>query len=139
MRTRQPTGRTIALCALLPLLALGAGCGGDDGGDGSLSGRDKLEVLQARGDILEYCSVQKTGPNDLTDRSLGIMLDGVRDLARVYREHPDAKIEIPAEKKTLTMEAMLRDQIRQLRKCGRFGRQQAGVLEAVQQQQQSQS
>jgi hypothetical protein len=139
MQTRQPIGRTIALCALLPVLAFGAGCGGDDGGDGNLTGRDKLEVLQARGDIAEYCSVYKTGPSELTDRSLGIMLDGVRDLARIYREHPDAKVEIPVEKKTYTMEQLLREQIGHLRKCGRYGRQQAGVLEAVQEQQQSQS
>jgi hypothetical protein len=124
---------TIALCALLSALGLGAGCGGGGGG-GGLSGRDKVEVLQARGDIGEYCSVQDTGPNDLTDRSLGIMLDAVRDLVRVYRKHPDEKVEITAEKKTLTMEQIMREQIRELRDCGRAGRQQAGVLEAALQQ-----
>ncbi|MGH2979073.1 MAG: hypothetical protein ACRDLQ_05490 [Solirubrobacterales bacterium] len=126
--------KAIALCALLAALVLGAGCGGDDGGDGGFSARDKLEVLQARGDIAEYCSVQDTGPNDLTDRSLGIMLDAIRDLARIYREHPDATVEIPVEKKTFTMEELTREQIRELRNCGRDGRQQAGVLEAALQQ-----
>ena len=52
MRPRRPTKTTLALCALLPVLILAGGCGGDDdGGSGGLSGRDKLEVLQARGDI----------------------------------------------------------------------------------------
>ena len=64
------------------------------------------------------------------------MLDGVRDLARVYQEHPDAKIEIPVEKKSLTMEQVMQEQISALRECGRDGRQQAGVLEAALQQQQ---
>jgi hypothetical protein len=130
---------TLALCALLPVLVLGAGCGGDDGGDGGFSGRDKLEVLQARGDIAEYCSVQDTGTNDLTDRSLGVMLDAVRDLARIYRENPDATVEIPVEKKTLTMEQVMQEQIEELRDCGRDGRLQAGVLEAALQQSQTQS
>ena len=52
--------------------------------------------------------MQETGTSDLTDRSLGVMLDGVRTLARVYRENPDAKIEIPVEKKSLTMEQVMR-------------------------------
>lgn len=136
MRTWPLAKKGIALCALLPALALGAGCGGDgDGGNGGLSGREKLEVLQARADIAEYCSVQDTGSNNLTDRSLGTMLDGVRDLARIYRENPDAKVEIPVEKKSYTMEQLVREEIRELRDCGRQGRQQAGVLEAVLQQQ----
>jgi hypothetical protein len=134
MRPRRPIKTTIALCVLVPALALGSGCGGDDGGGSGLGGRDKLEVLQARGDIGEYCSVQDTGTNDLTDRSLGIMLDAVRDLVRVYREHPDAKVEIPAEKKTFTTEQIMREQLRELRECGRDGRQQAGLLEAALQQ-----
>jgi hypothetical protein len=133
MLTPRRIKTSIALCVILPTLGLGAGCG-DDGGGGGLSGRDKLEVLQARGDIGEYCSVQDTGANDLTDRSLGIMLDAVRDLGRVYRKHPDAKVEIPAEKKSFTTEAIMREQIRELRDCGRDGRQQAGVLEAALQQ-----
>jgi len=138
MRARLPIKTTIALCIHVPALALGAGCGGggDDGG-GGLSGRDKVEVLQARGDIADYCSVQDTGTNDLTDRSLGIMLDAVRDLVRIYKENPDAKVEIPAEKKNLTMEQIMREQIAALRDCGRQGRQQAGVLEAALQQQSS--
>jgi hypothetical protein len=128
--------RSFALCALVSVLALAAGCGGD-GDNGGLSSDDKLQVIQARADIGEFCSVQETGTNDLYDRSLGIMLDGVRDLARIYREHPDAKIEIPVEKKSFTMDQVMREQIAALRKCGRDGRQQAGVLEAAVQQQQN--
>jgi hypothetical protein len=139
MRSRRPVRKAILLCALVPSLALGAGCGGDGDGNGGLSGRDKLDVLQARGDILEYCSAQKGGSSDLTDRSLGIFLDATRDLARVYREHPTAKVEIPVEKKTLTMEQVMREQLTALRKCGRYGRQQAGVLEAVVRQTQTRS
>lgn len=132
------TGRKLfALGALLLVLALAAGCGGDDGGDGGLSGDAKLQVLQARADIGEFCSVQDTGPNDLYDRSLGVMLDAVRTLARVSRENPDANVEIQIEKKSFTMEQLMREQIRALRDCGRDGRQQAGVLEAALQQQQS--
>ena len=65
------------------------------------------------------------------------MVTSVGDLARVYRENPDAKIEIPVEKKSLTMEQVMQEQTAALRKCGRDGRQQAGVLEAALQQQQS--
>jgi hypothetical protein len=137
MRARRPIKTTIALCVLLPALVLGAGCGGDGGSGGDLSGTDKVQVLQSRGDIAEYCSVQDTGTNDLTDRSLGIMLDAVKDLVRVYDKHPDAKVEIPAEKKNLTMEQIMREQIRELRDGGRQGRQHAGVLEAALQQQSS--
>jgi hypothetical protein len=136
MQKRSFTRNLFALLALLSVLALVAGCG-DDGGDGGLSGDDKLQVLQARADIAEYCSVQETGTSSLTDRSLGIMLDGVRTLARVYRENPDATIEIQVVKKSLTMEQVMREQIRALRDCGRDGRQQAGVLEAALQQQQN--
>jgi hypothetical protein len=134
MRTRQSTKITIALCALLSMLALVAGCGDDGGGNSGVSGRDKLDALQARADIAEYCSVQAGGTGALTDRSLGIMLDAVRDLARVYREHANSEIEIPVERKTLTTQQLMREEIRELRDCGRFGRQQAGVLEAVLQQ-----
>lgn len=130
--------KVLALGALLSVLTLAAGCGGDDGGgDGGLSGADKLQVLQARADIAEFCSVQQTGTNDLYDRSLGVMLDAVRVLGRIYRENPDAKIEIQVEKKSLTLEQVMRAQIRGLRDCGRDGRQQAGVLEAALQQQQN--
>jgi hypothetical protein len=139
MDLRPTRSKALALCALLPALALGAGCGGDDDDDGGLSGREKLEVLQARADIGEYCSVQDTGTNTLTDRSFGVMLDGVRDLARVYRENPDAQVEIPVERKNYTMEQLVREQVRQLRDCGREGRLQAGVLEAALQQQQTPS
>ncbi len=65
------------------------------------------------------------------------MLTAVRDLSRIYRENPDAEIEIPVEKKKLTLEQILQAQSRALRKCGRDGRQQAGVLDAALQQQQS--
>ena len=98
---------------------------------------EHVEVIQARADIAEFCSVQDTGTNDLYDRSLGVMLDAIRDLARIYRENPDAQLEIPVEKKTFTMEQVAREQVRELRQCGRDGRQQAGVLEAAQQQQPS--
>ena len=131
------TGRKwAALCVLVLALALGAGCGGDDKSSDGLSWRDKLEVIQARADILEYCSVQDTGANDLTDRSLGVMLDAVKDLARIYQAHPNEKIEIPVEKNSLTMEQVMSEQIKALRSCGRDGRQQAGVLDAALQQQQ---
>jgi len=140
MGPRTWTRKAIALCALVPVLAFAAGCGGDDnGGSGDLSGRDKLQVIQARADIGEFCSVQDTGTNDLYDRSLGIMLDAVRDLSRVYRDHPDAKVEIAVEKRTFTLEQIVREQVRDLRECGREGRLQAGVLEAALQQQQQQS
>src|SRR5687767_15247078 len=136
MRIPRLGNRTIALGAVVAALAFVAGCGGDGDGDGGdLSSREKLEVIQARADIGEFCSVQDTGTNDLYDRSLGVMLDAVRDLARIYRENPDANLEIPVEKKTFTMEQLMREQIRELRQCGRDGRQQAGVLEAAQQQQ----
>jgi hypothetical protein len=84
-------------------------------------------------------SAPGTSSNDLTDRSLGVMLDAVADLARIYRQHPDAKVEIPVEKKTFTMEQLLREQIRELRACGRQGKQQAGVIEAALKQQQAAS
>jgi hypothetical protein len=134
LRRRKPA---IALCALVPVLAVGAGCGG--GGDGDLSGDDKIAIFHARADIAEYCAVQRGGTSALTDRSVGIFLDGVQTLQRVYREHPDAKVEIPAEKKTLTTQQILREQIAALRKCGRHGRQQAGVLQATLEQEQAKS
>jgi len=139
MDLRPPRSKALALCAMVPALALGAGCGGDDNGGSGLSGREKLEVLQARADIAEYCSVQDTGTSTLTDRSLGVMLEGVRDLARLYRENPDVQLEIPVENKSYTMEQLVREQVRQLRDCGREGRLQAGVLEAALQQQQTPS
>ena len=136
MRTLPSPKKLVVLCAVLPVVAFAGGCGGDDNGNsGGLSSRDKLEIFQARGDISEYCSVQDTGANDLTDRSLGIMLDAVKDLARIYREHPGAKVEIPVEKKTFTMDQLMREQIRELRTCGRQGKLQAGILEAAVKQQ----
>jgi hypothetical protein len=135
--TKTLAKKAVALCALLSVLALAAGCGGDDGGGSGLSGRDKLQVVQARADIAEFCTAQAAGTTELYARSLGVMLDGVRTLARLYREQPDAKVEIQVEKKSFTMEQVMREQIRRLRDCGRDGRQQAGVLEAALQQQQN--
>jgi hypothetical protein len=119
-------------------LALSAcGFGGDDGGSGGgLSADEKLIVIQSRADISEFCSVQDTGEGALFDRGLESMLTAVRDLARVYRENADARIEIPVEKKSLTLEQVMREQIKALRNnCGRDGRQQSGVLDAALQQQ----
>jgi hypothetical protein len=117
---------------------LGA-CGDDDGGSGGsggLSADEKLIVIQSRADISEFCSVQDTGEGSLFDRNFESMLTAVRDLARVYRENPNASIEIPVEKKSLTLEQVMREQIKNLRNnCGRDGRQQAGVLDAALQQQ----
>jgi len=123
---------------LLASASLLAACGGGDNSDsGGLSSDEKLLVVQARGDIGEFCSVADTGENELFDRNFEAMLTGVRDLARVYRENPDATIDIPIEKKKLTMEQVMREQIAALGKgCGKDARQQAGVLEAALQQQQ---
>lgn len=117
-------------------LVLGA-CGDDDGGSGGgLSADEKLIVIQSRADVSEFCSVQDTGEGVLFDRGLESMLTAVRDLARVYRENADARIEIPVEKKSLTLEQVMREQIKTLRNnCGRDGRQQSGVLAAALQQQ----
>jgi hypothetical protein len=119
----------------VPALALSVGCGGGD--DSGLSSRDKLDALHARAFVAEYCAVHKGGPNALTDRALPVFLEGVEELARLYREHPDAEFEIPAEKKSYTMQTLLEEQIRLMRKCGRYGRQQAGVLQVALQQQQT--
>jgi hypothetical protein len=116
-------------CAVLAGALLFAGCGGDDGG--SFSSDEKLLVIQGRADVTDFCALYTTEPSDLFDRSFEAMLMGVRDLARVYRENPDAKLEIPVEKKSLTMKQLMQQQIAALRKCGRYGRQQAGVLEAA--------
>jgi hypothetical protein len=119
----------------VPALALSVGCGGGD--DSGLSSRDKLDALHARAFVAEYCAVHKGGPNALTDRALPVFLEGVEELARLYRAHPDAEFEIPAEKKSYTMQTLLEEQIRLMRKCGRYGRQQAGVLQVALQQQQT--
>ena len=124
------------ICAALASAFLIAACGGDDNSDsGGLSGQEKLTVLQARGDIAEFCSVHEVGGSDIFDRGFEVMLNAVKDLARVYRENPDAKVEIPVEKKSLTLQQVMQEQITALRKCGRDGRQQAGVLEAAVKQQ----
>jgi hypothetical protein len=112
-----------------------AACGGGDGDDeGGLSSREKLLAIQARQDIAEFCSVQDVGEGSLFDRGFEVMLSAVRDLAQIYRENPDASFDIPVEKKKFTMDQVMREQISALRKCGRDGRQQAGVLEAAVQQ-----
>jgi hypothetical protein len=123
--------RTWIICAAVAsAVALGA-CGDDGGGGGGdLSSHEKLLVVQARGDVVDFCSLYQTEPSDLFDRSFEVMLAAVRDLSRVYRENPDAKIEIPVEKKSLTLEQVMREEEKALRKCGRDGRQQAGVLQA---------
>jgi hypothetical protein len=127
--------RTTIACAALASVVLAAGCGGDDNSDsGGLSAQEKLLVFQARGDIGEFCSVQEVGEGDLFDRGFEAMLSGVSDLARIYRQNPDAKVEISIEKKSLTLQQVVQEQIKELRKCGKDGRQQAGVLEAALQQ-----
>ena len=65
------------------------------------------------------------------------MLTAVRDLSRVYRENPDATVDIPVEKKKLTLKQIMDEQSKALAKCGKDGRQQAGVLEAAAQQAQA--
>ena len=134
------TRRSIStVCLVLAAASLLGACGGDDnGGSGGLSSNEKLLVVQARGDIGEFCSVAGTGnDNELFDRNFEAMLTGVRDLAKVYRDNPNATIDIAIEKKKLTMEQVMREQIAALRKgCGKDAKQQAGVLEAALQQQQ---
>jgi hypothetical protein len=124
---------TSITCAVVAGALLFAGCGGGD--DSGLSSDQKLTVIQARGDVVDFCALYQTEPSDLFDRSFEVMLTAVRDLSRVYREQPDAKIEIPVEKKSLTMKQVMQEQITALRKCGRDGRQQAGVLQAALEQQ----
>ncbi len=131
---------TWVICAALAGALLFAGCGGGDNNEsGGLSSQEKLLVLQARGDIGGFCSLYQTEPSDLFDRSFEVMLTAVRDLSRVYRENPDATIDIPVEKRKLTLTQVMEEQVKALKKCGKDGRQQAGVLEAAQQQAQSQA
>ena len=133
----RPKTTWITCAVAAGALLLGA-CGGDDGGgeSGGLSADEKLTVIQARADISEFCSVQDTGEGSLFDRNFESMLTAVRDLARVYRENPDASLEIPVEKKSFTLEQVMQEQVRTLRNnCGRDGRQQSGVLDAALQQQ----
>jgi hypothetical protein len=128
--------RTWIISAAVAGALLVGGCGGDDGGgDGGLSSTEKLTVIQARGDINDFCSLYQTEPSDLFDRTFESMLTAVNDLSSVYRENPDATVDIPIEKKKYTLEQLVQEQSRALRKCGRDGRQQAGVLEAALQQQ----
>ena len=129
--------RTWIICAAVAVALVVAACGDDDGGSGGLSSDEKLVVIQARSDINDFCSLFQTEPSDLFDRSFETMLVAVGDLSRVYRENPGATVEIPVEKKKYTLEQLVREQSRALRKCGSDGRQQAGVLEAALQQQQS--
>jgi hypothetical protein len=125
------------ICVAVAGAVLFAGCGGDDGGNGGLTANEKLTVIQARADVSDFCSLYQTEPSDLFDRTFESMLSAVRDLSTVYRENPDAKIEIPIEKKSLTMKQVMQQETAALRKCGKDGRQQAGVLEAALQQQQT--
>jgi hypothetical protein len=125
------------ICAAVGGALVFAGCGGDDGGNGGLSADEKLSVIQARADVSDFCSLYQTEPSDLFDRTFESMLTAVSDLSRIYRENPDAKIEISIEKKSLTMRQVMQEQTTALRKCGKDGRQQAGVLEAALQQQQT--
>ena len=131
---RMRPARTIAVCLAIAGVAFLPACGGGDGDDGGLSSEEKLAVLQARADVSDFCSLYKTEPSDLFDRSFETMLAAVRDLSRVYRENPDAKVEVPIEKKSFTLEQIVQQQSQALRKCGRDGRQQAGVLDAALQQ-----
>ena len=128
--------RTWIISAAVAGALLVGGCGGDDGGgDGGLSSTEKLTVIQARGDINDFCSLYQTEPSDLFDRTFETMLTAVSDLSSVYRENPDATVDIPVEKKKYTLEQLVQEQSKARRKCGRDGRQQAGVLEAALQQQ----
>jgi hypothetical protein len=130
---------TWIICALAAGALLFASCGGDgDGDSGGLSSQEKLTVIQARADVVDFCSLYQTEPSDLFDRTFESMLVAVGDLSRIYRENPDATVEIPIEKKTFTLEQLTREQAQALRKCGKDGRQQAGVLEAALQQGQQQ-
>jgi hypothetical protein len=124
---------TSITCAVVVGALLFAGCGGGD--DSGLSSDEKLTVIQARADVVDFCSLYQSEPSDLFDRSFEVMLKAVRDLSRVYRENPDAKIEIPVEKKSLSLKQLVQEQTAALRKCGRDGRQQAGVLAAALEQQ----
>ena len=128
---------TSLVCAALAGALLVAGCGDDNGDSGGLSSQEKLVVIQSRADIGDFCSLYQTEPSDLFDRSFETMLTAVRDLSRVYRENPDATVDIPVEKKKLTLKQIMDEESKALAKCGKDGRQQAGVLEAAAQQAQA--
>jgi hypothetical protein len=125
---------TSIICAALSAALLVAACGDDNKDSGGLSSQEKLLVIQSRADIADFCALYQTEPSDLFDRSFESMLTAVRDLSRVYRENPDATIEIPVEKKKYTFKQLMDEETKALRKCGKDGRQQAGVLAAAQQQ-----
>jgi hypothetical protein len=123
------------ICAAVAAAVALPACGDDNGSSGGLSNDEKLSVLQARADVGDFCSLYQTEPSDLFDRTFETMLTAVRDLSRVYRENPDAEVDIKIEKKKLTLRQIMQEESKKLRKCGRDGRQQAGVLEAALQQQ----
>jgi hypothetical protein len=126
--------RTWMVCAAVAGALLVGGCGGGDGDDGGLSTDEKLATIQARADVQDFCSLYKS-PGELYDRTLESMLTAVRDLSRIYRENAaDAKVEISIENKSFTLRQLVQEQARALRKCGRDGRQQSGVLEVALQQ-----
>jgi hypothetical protein len=129
---------TLVICAALAgALLFAAGCGDDNKDSGGLSSQEKLLVLQSRADIGDFCSLYQTEPSDLFDRSFESMLTAVRDLSRVYRENPDATVDLTVEKKKLTLQQIMQEEAKALKKCGKDGRQQAGVLEASLQQAQA--
>lgn len=135
---RMRLTKTWLACAAVAGALAVAGCGDDNGsGGGGLSSDEKLLVVQARGDINDFCSLYQTEPSDLFDRSFETMLVAVRDLSKVYRENPNATVEIPVEKKKYKLDQLVQEQSKALRKCGKDGRQQAGVLDAALQQQQN--
>jgi hypothetical protein len=131
----NPRAKTFVICAAVAAAVALPACGDDNGSSGGLSNDEKLSVLQARADVGDFCSLYQTEPSDLFDRTFETMLTAVRDLSRVYRENPDAEVDIKIEKKKLTLKQIMQEESKKLRKCGRDGRQQAGVLEAALQQQ----
>jgi hypothetical protein len=131
----NPRAKTFVICAAAAAAVALPACGDDNGSSGGLSNDEKLSVLQARADVGDFCSLYQTEPSDLFDRTFETMLTAVRDLSRVYRENPDAEVDIKIEKKKLTLRQIMQEESKKLRKCGRDGRQQAGVLEAALQQQ----
>jgi len=134
-----PRRTWIALAVAAGALAF-TGCGGgdDNSGSGGLSSQEKLIVIQSRADVSDFCSLYQTEPSDLFDRTFETMLSAVRDLSRIYRENPKATVDIPVEKKKYTLQQLVQEQQKALKKCGKDGRQQAGVLEAALQQQTNQ-
>ena len=134
-----PRRTWIILAVAVGALAF-TGCGGgDDNKDsGGLTSQEKLIVIQSRADVSDFCSLYQTEPSDLFDRTFETMLSAVRDLSRIYRENPKATVDIPVEKKKYTLQQLVQEQQKALLKCGKDGRQQAGVLQAALQQQTNQ-